>query len=209
MMMPGMLDAVDAEEPTISFVDAAVLEEPAAIISNEPSEMPDWVRMMAANQGQPSTPPPPAASAVPDWMQEVSLDKMDSEAANVLTALSALEPAKETPPPAPVAPPVAAPAPARLARVGRQRTPRVENPPVLLNTAREQATTGSVLPALESYQQLIDHSEMLEETRADLRQLAEQNPKEPKIFRLLGDTHMRLGDLQAALDTYLSALNQL
>ena len=59
------------------------------------------------------------------------------------------------------------------------------------------------------YQALIDASVLLEETRGDLRDLVEKNPTDPRLHRMLGDAHMRLGDLQAALDTYRSALDQL
>jgi tetratricopeptide (TPR) repeat protein len=82
------------------------------------------------------------------------------------------------------------------------------DPPATLTNARQLVASAQVYPALERYQALIDNASMLEETRADLRTLAEQNP-EPKVIRLLGDAHMRLGDLEAALQTYLSALDQL
>jgi cytochrome c-type biogenesis protein CcmH/NrfG len=78
-----------------------------------------------------------------------------------------------------------------------------------LKQAREFVAGNQVAASLEHYQALIDGSQFLEESRADLRRLVDQNPKEPRLRRLLGDTHMRLGDLQAALDTYLSALDQL
>jgi uncharacterized protein HemY len=78
-----------------------------------------------------------------------------------------------------------------------------------LKQAREMATGNQLAASLERYQALIDSAQLLEETRGDLRQLVESNPKEPKLRRLLGDTHMRLGDLQAALDMYRSALDQL
>jgi uncharacterized protein HemY len=78
-----------------------------------------------------------------------------------------------------------------------------------LKQARELATGNQLAASLEHYQALIDSAQLLEETRGDLRQLVERNPQEPKLRRLLGDTHMRLGDLQAALDMYRSALDQL
>jgi predicted Zn-dependent protease len=78
-----------------------------------------------------------------------------------------------------------------------------------LKQARELVTTNQYGASLEHYQGLIDSTQLLEETRGDLRDLVEKNPADPKLRRLLGDTHMRLGDLQAALDTYRSALDQL
>jgi len=79
----------------------------------------------------------------------------------------------------------------------------------LLQKARELVASNDHAASLEHYQGLIDASQLLEETRGDLRQLVEANPTDPRMRRLLGDTHMRLGDLQAALDTYRSALDQL
>ena len=78
-----------------------------------------------------------------------------------------------------------------------------------LQTARQLVASNQYGSSLEHYQSLIDSSQLLEETRGDLRQLVDQQPADPKLRRLLGDTHMRLGDLQAALDTYRSALDQL
>jgi uncharacterized protein HemY len=78
-----------------------------------------------------------------------------------------------------------------------------------LGTARQLVAKRELTPALEHYQQLIDHATNLEEVRGDLRQLAAEYPKEPKVMRLLGDAHMRLGDLQAALETYLNALDKM
>jgi uncharacterized protein HemY len=106
------------------------------------------------------------------------------------TGLPAPRPAPE-PEPAPVAP----------ARLGEPRT--------RLQEAREHVTRGAAAPALVVYQALVDDGEMLAETRDDLLRLVESQPKEPKVLRLLGDTYMRLGELQTALETYLSALNKL
>jgi cytochrome c-type biogenesis protein CcmH/NrfG len=78
-----------------------------------------------------------------------------------------------------------------------------------LKQARELVASNQYADSLTHYQSLIDSSQLLEETRGDLRQLVDQNPADPRVRRLLGDTHMRLGDLQSALDTYRSALDQL
>ena len=78
-----------------------------------------------------------------------------------------------------------------------------------LKQARELVASSQYSDSLPHYQTLIDASQLLEETRGDLRQLVDQNPADPRLRRLLGDTHMRLGDLQSALDTYRSALDQL
>src|SRR5207247_9589446 len=118
-------------------------------------------------------------------------------------------------PPPPPPEPVRPPEPARVAEPAAQKAPEpVRMPPAAtpaeyrerLQKAREQVANNQYAVSLEHYQGLIDGSQLLEETRADLRQLIEQNPGDPKLRRLLGDAHMRLGDLQAALDSYRSAL---
>lgn len=187
-----------------------------------PGDIPDWLRGIA----EPET---AAAAATPDWLAakaaepEVAdlpdwLKPTAEPAADEAVVAKAPEPTPEPvkrPEPAPVAPaavPVVAPPP-------RPSTPapapaRISPPPTgeqmgFLKQARELAASNQFVVSLEHYQVLIDAGQLLEETRGDLRQLVESNPKEPKLRRLLGDTHMRLGDLQAALDMYRSALDQL
>jgi cytochrome c-type biogenesis protein CcmH/NrfG len=79
----------------------------------------------------------------------------------------------------------------------------------VLGQARQSLVANNLTGAMQHYQSLIDVSQLLEETRSDLSHLVEANPEEPRLHRMLGDTHMRLGDLQAALDAYRSALDQL
>ncbi len=197
-------------------------------------DMPDWLKMMQPEPEVPVAPEPALPAAVGtegiDWLDALTEGMSEEEPAPAterpewLAPTGSLDPSvverfeaeqaarTPEPPPAPVAqpapayvpptppptPPAPAPAPMRSAAVAAS-----------LGQARQQVAAGQVLPALESYQALVDSMENLEDVRADLRQLAEQHPKEPKVRRLLGDTHMRLGDLQAALDTYLNALKEL
>jgi uncharacterized protein HemY len=108
------------------------------------------------------------------------------------------------PPPAPPPQPVKQPEPAKAA------PPRTTAPAgARIVAARKYATEDQLSKAMEVYQQMIDEQDSLEDARADLRELVKTKPKEPRLKRLLGDTHMRLGDLQSALDTYRSALSDL
>lgn len=168
---------------------------PAPAAAQLPEEL-SWLEALA--EGLPEeTPPavvePPAQPVVvepvppserPAWLAPTG--KLDPSVVERYEQEQAARPAE--PPPAPKAEPQPAPTAPPARRVAS------------LQQARQQVVQGQVLPALESYQALIDNMENLEEVRADLRQLVEQHPKEPKVRRLLGDTHMRLGDLQAALD---------
>ena len=217
-------------EPTAQAQPPAEPEPEFTFAPLGESDMPDWLRMMQPQPESPAAPEPALPSAVGtesiDWLDALTEGIPEEEATPAaerpdwLAPTGSLDPAvverfeaeqaahaAEPPPPAPVPeptpvyvppPPPPAPAPMRSAAVAAS-----------LSQARQQVAAGQVLPALESYQALVDSMENLEDVRADLRQLAEQHPKEPKVRRLLGDTHMRLGDLQAALDTYLNALKEL
>lgn len=216
-------------EPTAQTPSPAEPEPEFTFAPLGESDMPDWLQMMqpepetpvapepalpatvgtgidwldALTEGMPEEEAPPAAER-PEWLAPTgSLDPAVVERFEAEQAARAPEPPPTpapayVPPAPPPTPPAPATAPMRSAAVAAS-----------LGQARQQVAAGQVLSALESYQALVDSMENLEDVRADLRQLAEQHPKEPKVRRLLGDTHMRLGDLQAALDTYLNALKEL
>jgi DNA-binding SARP family transcriptional activator len=56
---------------------------------------------------------------------------------------------------------------------------------------------------------VIRANQALNDVVSDLAQLAEHHKNRPAVYRVLGDGLMRQGNLQAALDTYRKALNQL
>lgn len=177
--------------------------------------IPAWLTQMASGLDDAPVARPAAPTPEPDFEALKSFDMTDDMAAELAAALTperVESPLPVQPPPAPTAAPIVTrtpepPRPVQPPPPPERRIPAIT--PFVLSEARELAGTGQIAPALEKYQALVDHAESLEDVRADLRTIAQQNPKEPKVFRLLGDTHMRLGDLQAALDTYLNALNQL
>ncbi|GIK66452.1 MAG: hypothetical protein BroJett018_42460 [Chloroflexota bacterium] len=78
-----------------------------------------------------------------------------------------------------------------------------------LNLARELEKVGNLSASLDHYETLVESSAALEVVADDLSRLATRQPQNPKVRRLLGDTYMRQGRLQEALDTYRGALNQL
>ncbi|MFQ3536963.1 MAG: hypothetical protein SNJ58_13925, partial [Aggregatilineales bacterium] len=183
-----LLEAQPEEQSSVPSASSAV---------QLPEEL-SWLEALA--EGLPEeTPAPPVQPAIieqvapserPDWLAPTG--KLDPSVIERYEAAQAAPAAESSPIPKPEP----------------QPTPPIRRA-ASLQQARQQVAQGQVLPALESYQTLVDNMENLEEVRADLRQLVEQHPKEPKVRRLLGDTHMRLGDLQAALDAYLTALKEL
>jgi hypothetical protein len=78
-----------------------------------------------------------------------------------------------------------------------------------LKLARELEKQGSVNASLEHYETLIESSAALDVVSTDLATVISRVPAHPKVRRLLGDTYMRQGRLQEALDTYRGALDQL
>ncbi|HVO44661.1 MAG TPA: hypothetical protein VMT34_18670 [Aggregatilineales bacterium] len=219
---------------TMHAVPAAPAIEPAPVDAWVPSavevnatDLPDWLKPAEAEASvMPSAPIVPEAPVTPEVpVVTAEPPKPATVVPEAPTPVAATEPPPvPTPPvvpPPPVVPtPVPVPPPVSMAPpVPVQPAKRVEPPKpaavpapehhARLRQARQLVDTGQDSASLEHYQALVDSAQLLEETRADLRGLVEKNPKEPRIRRLLGDTHMRLGDLQAALDTYRSALDQL
>jgi hypothetical protein len=220
--------AAAEEAPAINWLEET--SEPTAL----PGEVPDWLRGMAQPVEQAPAPvPSPAASTdwlptvapddladLPDWLKPAAQAQTAPEPVQAAPVPEPAEPPEPAPTPAPVQ---AAPAPQPMPQPTPQPAPQpvpqpVARPaaasptidhPARLKQARELVTTNQYAASLEHYQVLIDSGQLLEETRGDLRDLVEKNPADPKLRRLLGDTHMRLGDLQAALDAYRSALDQL
>ena len=211
----GIGESVEPVEPAEPLIE---------IVAESEAEMPSWLRApiedMTASE-------PVVDGSIPGWLGELALEVSPEPALSELAEPLAVEPQEivtadegraEVPyPPIPaeedVRPPWLQPVHEPVRRPAEPPAPvparEWRDMPVALSQARQWVQQGQIQPALEQYQTLVDSAQLLEETRADLRTLAEQHPTEPKVFRLLGDTYMRLGDLQAALDTYLSALDQL
>lgn len=78
-----------------------------------------------------------------------------------------------------------------------------------LALARALRTSQGVSSALDHYELLIDSTQFLQDVSADLTDAVEEIPENPRVRRLLGDTLMRQGKLQDALDAYRSALDRL
>ncbi len=127
-----------------------------------------------------------------------------------------------TPPPVAEPPPSVTPTPAPPPTAPAEipasetfapyRTQLEQNPDdhdTRLRLARELTNQGHIAASLQQYETLIDRSAMLDTLSTELVALTSRLPNHPKVRRLLGDTYMRQGYLQEALDAYRGALNQL
>ncbi|MBK8021712.1 MAG: hypothetical protein IPK19_09840 [Chloroflexi bacterium] len=165
-------------------------------------DMPEWLKDIEV-----------PADEIPGWLQD-SYAVAPIEPENLFTV--ELEPQPEPgpepePPPRPaaarpVAPPPApkpAPAPARPSVVNDEEAMEV------LQAARDLEQAGDLETSLVEYEGLIRSNRALDVVVEDLSQLVKSYRTVPAVYRVLGDGLMRQGKLQAALDTYRNALNQL
>ncbi len=137
----------------------------------------------------------------PDWLKEIQ----ESESEPTWLAEPAVEEAVsfvvETPAEQPTAPPPATtPPPAPKPQHSGDWS---------LETARSKAQAGEVDLSLNDYDQLVRANQNLDEAVEDLSTLVKLHRNNPIVYRVLGDGLMKQGKLQAALDTYRAALNQL
>jgi hypothetical protein len=161
--------------------DTTVGEHTSAAFSEE---LPDWLKEAEA------TP----AEEVPDWLKDTL--STDEHAIPVVdTTISA--------PPAPPAPRAISPAPVPPAAA--------INVASALASARSKVGGGDVTGSLQDYEAVVRANAELDAVAGDLSKLIEDktHKENPAIHRILGDTLMRQGKLQDALDTYRKALNLL
>jgi tetratricopeptide (TPR) repeat protein len=153
-------------------------------------EVPDWIREAEAAV---------AIEQIPDWLNEPLEEPRIEELPPIYT-----------PPPAPE------PTPVRAA--SELRSPVPERPVPLpvsaaasgsLDQARRMGQSGDIAGALVEYESLIRANFDLETVVDDLSKIVSANRTNAAAYRVLGDGLMRQGKLQAALETYRQALNQL
>lgn len=193
----------------------AALPEETELPAGEPVDVPAW-----AMQGSPAV--EAAVSDIPDWLREIETTVEPEDIPDWLT--ESMDETAETfddmPParPAPVEPePPVAPEPVvTLPPIQPKPEPTFAQAPVQqpaasadLETARTHAQSGNLDSSVASYEALIRANRELDQVVEDLTGLSKTHRGNPAVYRVLGDGLMRQGKLQAALDIYREALNQL
>ncbi|MBN1427591.1 MAG: tetratricopeptide repeat protein [Anaerolineae bacterium] len=199
-------------------------EAPVAKIEEGAEELPDWLTKPEPEpevaEPAPVAEPTPAPvleieeeEELPSWL--TTPEPVGAEAAEKGLAdfLKAVEPAAvpSAPEPEPEPVPVAAAAP--------PSPPAAEAiaPPVIsageataqLQSARDQMGDGELQMALSTYEGLVNAGQQLDETIADLTEVAKsQVVVNPRVYRVMGDAMMGLGRMQDALEMYRKALDQ-
>ncbi|MBL8160932.1 MAG: tetratricopeptide repeat protein [Anaerolineae bacterium] len=207
---------------------AAALEPEKDIPAGEPEALPDWLEGMGEAAA-------PAASAMPDWLQEEIapaaaapvpaagdipdwLRSVDVEAAEVPDWLKetlgtttgeqrAVTVVQPTTPVTPAAPPPAAVVPVRPSAPVPVQAANIDAAATL--SAARSLVNSDFNASLANYELLIRANAQIDVVTDDLLKLADKVKNNAAVLRVLGDSLMRQGKLQAALDTYRKALNQL
>ena len=169
-------------EDSVPLTDAMLPAE-TELQAGEPEAVPDWMHEPEAEA------PAPVAADVSDWMRE---DTVQEEAEESYAWL--VEDAHDEPPVEETIVEPARPAPAASGD---------------LESARTRSREGDVAAALVEYEALIRVNADLDFVVSDLQSLSRAHRDNPAVYRVLGDGLMRQGKLQAALDIYREALNQL
>ena len=80
-----------------------------------------------------------------------------------------------------------------------------------LQAARGKVSSGDIDGSMADYEMIVRANTALEEVVKDLSKLAEHKDykRNPTVYRVLGDTLMRRGELKTALETYRKALHML
>ncbi len=196
--VPDWLSSVTGEQALVTEPD-----------SSSDAAMPDWLTMEI-------TETEPSSSDVPDWLADVDVEPADIPDWLKQTITSTKDDMVVTPSLAPAAITPAAPPPRTPAIVPVRASPApvpvaAQNIDVAatLQNARTHATSNNLDESLPHYEMLIRANAALDDVVDDLTKLVDKFKTNPAVHRVLGDTLMRQGKLQAALDTYRKALNQL
>lgn len=217
---PARLAAVDsALEADVPLAEAALPEE-NGLPAGQPQSLPSW--MPGAEAAAELEAETEAASGgydeMPEWLKEVEASVAPEEVPDWLVETIGLsEPAEAVEPPTEAAPsPVYTSPPAPVRAAAPAPTPAPQPARVLsgdtaavLVRARDMEQSGDLEGALAEYESVIRAGADLEAVVADLGLLVKSYKTTPAVYRVLGDGLMRQGKLQAALNTYREALNQL
>jgi hypothetical protein len=216
--MPDWLKEAEEEVKEVGADEAAMPDWLRETPEAEPAvegRVPDW---LAEPVEEPAVPTP--SEELPTWLRD--LDKAPEPVPEAKPIVEAAVIPVSAPPPEPAKPAPAAkpeiPKPAPVPPVVRgelleQIAQRLKQNPAdhtsRLAFARALRDGQQLVPSLDQYEMLIDGSQLLQDVSNDLAGLSEEHADVPRVRRLLGDTYMRRGMLQEALDAYRSALEHL
>jgi len=223
--------AEQAEEITLPVAEAAEAAPAAARQPVVGTTGPDWWYQTLEDEEGPSEEAQAALAA------EAAPAEKAVPLTQVMPLVEEKKAVTAPPPPIPVAPtpakqvvaPPPAPSPRATKRLVRAK-PAPATPPqpvvdiesimarlranpddhqALLDLARGWKTMGDMKAAREGYEELVHRNISLDDVISDLENVIEDQPSDVDSIRLLGDAHMKAGNLQKALKLYRQALKRL
>jgi hypothetical protein len=231
---PERIAAVEgqtAEPQAVDALEDVPLPEENALAAGQPEAVPMWVSGFESEEEQEEPTSTNVFEEMPDWLREVEASVSPEEVPDWLVETigspeeiepSIFEPVQqiiiEPPKPAPVAPPPPRPIPVAAAPAPRPAPPPAPAPvravatgeaAAVIERARDLEQSGDLEGALAEYEAMIRSSSSLDTVVEELTLLVKSYKTTPAVYRVLGDGLMRQGKLQAALNTYREALNQL
>jgi hypothetical protein len=231
---PERIAAVEgqtAEPQAVDALEDAPLPEENALAAGQPEAVPMWVSGFEPAEEQEEVTSTNVFEEMPDWLREVEASVSPEEVPDWLVETigspeevepSVFEPVQqiivEPPKPAPAAPPpprpipvaaVPAPKPAPSPAPAPARAIPTGEAAAVIERARDLEQSGDLEGALAEYEAMIRSSSSLDAVVEELTLLVKSYKTTPAVYRVLGDGLMRQGKLQAALNTYREALNQL
>ena len=78
-----------------------------------------------------------------------------------------------------------------------------------LNVARNALDDGRLAEAISQFKEMVAEGSGMMTIIAELEQAADAHPRTPALSQVLGDAYMRNGQLQKALASYRTALDQM
>lgn len=181
-----------------------------------PGEMPDWLVELQTEQeadtgdlGWLATGDEPEADAILEASLAASVSDETTDALPLAEASFAAELPGEVGQSATRDMPADLPA-GELFDQYRQRLEQDANDAATrLSLARALRANDEAESSLDQYEYLIETAQLLPDVSADLQDMSAGKPNVPRIQRLLGDSFMRRGFLQDALEAYRVALDHL
>lgn len=194
--------ALDAEQPSLQEASLPIETE---LPAGQPQVVPEWLADEAEGTAEPLS--QAAGMEIPEWLKEVESEVEPGYIPEWLVQSIPEEQAIEAAPQpeADLEAPVSEPE----AQVEPVPEPAAVPSGSGLELARSRRANNDLEGSLAAYEALIRDSEALETVVDDLSHLVREHRRNPAVYRVLGDGLMRQGKLQAALDTYREALNQL
>ena len=183
---------------------------PTAVTEAAEEAMPDWLKAEAGE--------PVAEAKLPDWLSEAGVEEAVEvpdwllQTADIVQPPVAPLPVMPTPPrpqpvftppaPTPTPRPVVSPAPSAPITIDVAET---------LQSARNKIGAGDLGGSLADYEAMVRANAELDTVAKELKALTEKDDykRNAALHRVLGDSLMRQGRLQEALNTYRRALNLL